>query len=228
MIRRLALALALLSTLTPGLAAAAPAKLTPAICEMLGLADEYISRFDYYSGKPRPGMVESFYPHETALAAAYEQLIAAYSKESGERLSHTRKVGPQGHVTLVSDRLATIINSFYVQQARLATLDPKLILGASRTCQLRYLKGAYARYGDAGRNAIRMANASMKVETIGRLLKQLGCKRVAVFSTDTIPTGTMVFFEPGGAAAKALPVTKRLTQAEYQKVWEGTKLSKQL
>jgi len=192
------------------------------------MADEYISRFDYWTGKPRARHVESFYPHETKLAAAYEKLIASYKKESGARLTHKRTVGPQGHIDLSSDTLDKIINSFYVQEQNLATLDRKLILGAPKACRLRYLKGAYARHGDAGRNAIRMANAGMKIETIGHLLKQLGAKDVTLFVVDATPTGHMVFFEPGGEVAKALPVTKQLSRAEYAKVWQGAKLSKQL
>ena len=227
MTRTLAILAPLLAVLTPALADARP-KLTPAMCEMLGMADEYISRFDYWDGKPRPNLVESFYPHEGKLAAAYEKLIAAYKKESGAKLTHKRIVGPQGHITIASNTLDKIINGFYVQKDKIATLDPKLILGASRACQLRYVKGAYARYGDQGRNAMRMANAGMKVETLGLVLKKLGCKKAAVFTTETIPTGTMVFFEPGGAIERALPVTKRLSQAEYQKVWEAAKLFKQL
>jgi hypothetical protein len=174
-IRNLAFTIVLLLTnLIPGSVLAGKAKLTPAMCEMLGMAAEYISRFDHWSGKPRPGHVESFYPHEIKLAAAYEKLIAAYQKESGLRLTYRRKEGPHGHVHLGSDQLSTIINSFYVLKNKLATLDRKLILSSSKVCRLRYVTGAYARYGDKGRNVIRMANAGQKVETIGHVLGHHG------------------------------------------------------
>jgi hypothetical protein len=227
---RILASLTLLSAvLIPGAAAAGHNKLTPAMCEMLGMAGEYISRFNYITGKPRPGHVESFDGGEAKLAAAYEKLIAAYNKESGARVTHTRVVGSAGQVNLVSDGLAKIINSFYVRHDKvIVTLDRKLILGASKACRLRYLKGAYARYNDDGYNAIRIANAPQKVETIGHVLKQLGARNVALFSFEAVPSSFMVFFEPAGAVAKALRVKKRVSRAEYQKAASNPTLDKQL
>jgi hypothetical protein len=193
----------------------APGKLTPALCEMLGMADEYMSRFDFYSGQPRPGFVEQFYPHERTLADAYEKLIAVYAKESGARLEHERQVLAQGHVVFKSSALADLINSFYVKaDARVATLAAKHILQAPRACQLRYLQGAYRRYSDKDRNVIRMANALHKVTTIGRLLKQLGCKTVTVYTTRTIPGGTVIFFVPDAKVARLLPIKQQITESE--------------
>lgn len=227
--RILATLISLSTLLTPGAAAAGKAKLTPAMCEMLGMADEYISRFHHITGKPRPGHVESFAGREAKLAAAYEKLIAAYKKQSGARVTYKREVESDGQVNLVSDRLAKIINSFYVQADEvIVTLDRKLILGASKACRLRYLKGAYARYNDDGHNAIRMANAPEKIETIGHVLKQLGAKNVTLFLSEGVPTSHVVFFEPAGAVARALRVKKRVSRAEYQKAGRSGELRKQL
>jgi hypothetical protein len=203
-------------------------KLTPALCEMLGLADEYISRFDH-TGQPRPRFVESFYPKEASLAEAYEKLITAHEKDSGVKFEVTRERGDQGHITLLSETLAEVINSFYVKvNDRVATLDPKVILGAPRECQVRYLQGAYERWADREQNAIAMANATSKVETLGLVLKSLGCKTVAVFTTNTVPTGTLVFFEPTEEISKLLPIKTRLTQNEFLAALASGKLYKQL
>lgn len=190
-------------------------QLTPAMFEMLGLADEYISRFDYITGKPRPGLVESFYPHEIKLSQRYERLIKAHIKQSGVKLKYTRKVHGQGHISFHSPGLAATINSFYRLEGKLATLDHRHLFKASRKNQLRYLKGAYARYGRDASNLFAMANATYKVTTIGRLLKKLGCTRVEVYTTRTLPTGTDVFFVPGKRLARELGITRNLDHGKY-------------
>jgi hypothetical protein len=38
----------------------------------------------------------------------------------------------------------------------------------------------------------------------------------------------MVFFKPGGEIAKTLPVKKRLSEAEYLKIYKWAKLHKRL
>jgi len=203
-------------------------KLTPALAEMLGMADEYMSRFNYWTGKPHNHLGESFYPAEGKLADAYEALIKAHAKESGASLPYRRKVGGQGHIAFGSAELADLINAFYVPASagsKIYTLDSKLILGASAELRLRYLKGAHARYG-GGSNVIRMANASLKVETIGRVLKSLGCTGVALYMMDAIPMGHYVRFEPSAAVSKVLGTQKRVSEAELVK--DGAKLRSKL
>jgi hypothetical protein len=50
--------------------------------KLLGMLDEYISRFSYVTGEPYPNLVEFFYPSETDLADYFENLILEYRAES--------------------------------------------------------------------------------------------------------------------------------------------------
>ena len=206
-----------------GRAAEAPAKtvskITPAMCEMLGMADEYISRFNYYNGKPRPGFVEHFYPGESKLADVYQKLINDYRQESGAKFSCKRK--DDGHVQFGSAVLAGIINSFYKTVDKLATLDIKHLMGADRECRLRYLLGAYRRYGKDKSNVISMANAAHKIETIAAVLKKVGCPSAAQYFTETIPTGNYVFFEPSKEISKLLGVENVIAFSKLAKKYEA-------
>jgi hypothetical protein len=185
-------------------------KATPALAEMLGMADEYISRFDYYSGKPRPGLVEHFYPSEHALSAHYRRLMTAYGKQSGQRFA-PRLIRGQGHYDWMSPKLAKIINGFYRLHGKLATLDRKWIVAQSRTLRERYVLGVYRRYQQKGQNLLRMANAGSKMKTVAAVLRSLGCKRAVVLYRSTIPTGVAVYFEPPAALARRLGVVRRVS-----------------
>lgn len=187
---------------------AVPLIRTPAMYELLGMADEYMSRFDFYKGTPRPGFVEQFYPKEAQLAEAYVRLIRALEKESGRRFKVERKLGPQGHIELRSDALAAAINAHYVKvDGRTATLDRAALLRAPQAQLLRYLRGAYARYGRNNTSSLRMANAPHKIETLGHVLKKLGCADVVIYATKrTIPGVFEVHFRPSPTVRKALPI----------------------
>jgi hypothetical protein len=197
------------------LPAAKTAKLTPAMCEMLGMADEYISRFSYYTGKPRPGFVEHFYPAEMKLADRYQELINDYRKESGLKFGCKRK--DDDHVQFHSAVLAGIINSFYKKVDNLATLDIQHLMGADNKCRLRYLQGAYRRHGKDKSNVIGVANGGYKIDTIAAVLKKEGCPSAVHYFTETIPMGHYVFFEPSKKIAKLLGVEKVI---EFSKLAE--------
>jgi len=176
------------------------------LLEMLGMADEYISRFDYIGGKPRPGLVESFYPHEKKLADHYQKLIAELERARRRRFKVQRRVGRFGHISFHSPVLARLINARYVKRGNLATLDPLWLMRQRSAHKWRYLLGAHRRYGK--QNTIRMANAGSKIETLGRLVKQLGASKAAAVAERTIPTGTWLFFDPSPKMIRALGVTK--------------------
>ncbi|MCK5796874.1 MAG: hypothetical protein KAI47_06820 [Deltaproteobacteria bacterium] len=194
-------------------------KLTPALCEMLGMADEYISRFDYMTGKPRGNLVEHFYPHEKALAVHYGKLIAQYQKEGRTRAGAKRKADGSGHQDFYGKRLSRVINGFYHPiSGTIVSLDRRKIMAASKTCRLRYIQGAYRRYHSKKQNVIKMANAGFKIETIGHVLKSLGCKEVTLLDTATIPAANLVFFLPSPKVAQTLPITKHLSKAAFAKL----------
>jgi len=83
---------------------------TPSLCEMLGMLDEYISRFDYHTGQPRDSLVERFYPSESELANHFTDLIQSYEKETNVNFSIIKKMGPQGHVYIYSKSLSNHAN----------------------------------------------------------------------------------------------------------------------
>jgi len=159
--------------------------LTNSMYKLLGMLQEYISRFSYITGEPYPDLVEFFFPYpssEAALADYFEEIILEYRAESQLQFEYTRETGSQGHVYFYSTELSSIINSFYIKaDGSLATLDRNVFCEASEENLLSYAEGAYMRFGIENKNLIEMPNAPYKMVTIGCVLKELGCSNVAVY-----------------------------------------------
>ncbi len=186
--------------------------------EILGMVSEYISRFNYYTGEPHPGLVERFYPAELDLVDRFEKLLAAHAQITGLKRDWRRKIGKQGHVSFLSSSWANELNSFYVRvgkrwagaspvEKNWATLDPAIFANASREEMLRFLQGVYSRYGSEDKSsAIEMTNAPFKVETIAGVLKKLACAHVTIFVLPSLPHGYRVHFDPSPAVRERLGI----------------------
>jgi hypothetical protein len=194
--------------------------LTGPMYEILGILSEYISRFDCYSGEPHPDLLETFYPSELDLADRFEKLLAAHAQITGLKRDWRRKIGKQGHVNFLSSLWSNALNSFYVRvgkrwpgsspvERNWATLDPAIFVNASREDMLRFLQGAYSRYGSKDKSsAIEMANASFKVETIAGVLKKMACVHVTIFVLPLLPHGYRVHFDPSPAVRELLGIQR--------------------
>ena len=64
--------------------------LTKSMYKILGMLGEYNSRFNFYTGKPRPEYVESFNADENELAEYFERWIRNYKKESRIDFEYTK------------------------------------------------------------------------------------------------------------------------------------------
>jgi hypothetical protein len=191
--------------------------LTNSMYQLLGMLEEYISRFNYYTGEPHPDRVERFYTSEGDSADYFEELIQEYLQECQVPFEYTRAVGPQGIIFSSTD-LSAIVNSFYIKVTdHIATLDRNVFCEASEEDMLAYIEGAYMRYGIENESLIEMANAWLIMETVGYVLKELGCSHIAIFdtgATGAAPTVYAVIFEPSELVAHRLDIQRIVTEAD--------------
>ena len=194
--------------------------LTAPMHEMLGMLNEYLSRFNYYTNEPHPSLIETFYPKETKVVERFEKLLADHAKITGMRRDWKKEIGKQGHVRFMSEAWADVINSFYVRietrysvravyEKQWATLDPEIFAGASRRNMLRFLQGAYSRFGLPDKSSsIMMANAPYKMQVIADVLKKLGCSDVTIFVLPSIPHLYQVHFAPCPVVREGLGIQR--------------------
>lgn len=173
--------------------------LTGPMYEILGMLNEYMSRFDYYTGEPHPGMIEWIYPVELDIVDRFEKLLSAHAQITGLKKDWKKEIGKQGHVRFISPQWANILNSFYVKigdrwvtsdpsRKNWATLNPAIFENASQEEMLCFLQGAYSRFSLKDRSsAIMMANAPYKMETIAGVLQRLMCTHVKVYVLPFLP-----------------------------------------
>jgi hypothetical protein len=192
--------------------------LTDSMYKLLGMLDEYISRFSYITGEPYEDLVERFYPSETNLADYCEEIILEYQAEGQAQFEYTRETISQGHIYFSSTELSAIINSFYIKPDGFsATLDKNVFCEASEENLFSYVESAYMRYGTENENLIDMANAAYKLVTIGCVLKELGCSNIAVYITSgegAAPTAYTVIFEPNELVANRLGIQHIVPETE--------------
>jgi len=190
--------------------------LTNTMYKMLGMLNEYISRFSYVTGEPYPDLVERGLP-ATELADYFEELILQFRDETQLSFEYTRETIDQRSVNFYSTDFSEIINSFYIKPYGFsATLDRNVFCDASEEDMLSYIESVYMRYGSEDKkNYIDMANAPDKMITIGLVLQELGCDNVSVYrKTEGTPTEYLVIFEPNELVANRLDIQRVLPVEE--------------
>lgn len=171
-------------------------KITSEFAEVLGLLDEYMSRFHYMTGKPIDSLVESFYPHEKDLADNFIRLINTYEQDCQIHFGLEKSIGEQGHIYIYSDTLSKLINSLYeINQDNIATLDSNVILDEIEEFRFAYLKGVYNRFG--GNNQIAIANGYYKLLTTQNVFRSLGITDIKLMRTtdDYISINHLLIFD---------------------------------
>ncbi len=160
------------------------ARISPRHAEVLGMLDEYISRFDYYTGEPRPRFIEHFYPHERVAADVFERKLRV---TFGRGRRFTRRLAAQGHIEFEGQSVADAINAMYMRvPPEGASIDPCKALGWSDAAARAYLRGMRARFGTPS-GGITMANAGAKMAFAAALARKVGLTVDAYYVTDTIP-----------------------------------------
>jgi hypothetical protein len=165
--------------------------------EMLGMLGEYISRFNWITGEPYEDLVESFSSDELDLADYFENLIITYEQETGDEFGVIKTISPAGVIHFESEILSQIINAQYIiDSSKIASLNSELLLRADTNKKINYIKGCYLRFGT--KNRIQMVNAGEKINTIGLVLKELGCTRIKIYQPKNlvIPMDNVLTFEP--------------------------------
>ncbi len=191
-------------------------RLTPEMFKLLGMLSEYISRLRLH-GIPRRDHVERFYPSEVWMVPIFEGLIERYEEETGMVFYCTRKVGPGGHITILSWNLTEVINSFYTRLGRKVTLNREILKQASVESKLAYIEGVYLRFGEEPTNSISMINGIYKVKTVAFTLKALGCPEAFVYTTSGgVPNCEKVIFQPTEEIKKRLKLTEHVALDYYQ------------
>jgi hypothetical protein len=188
--------------------------LTNSMYKILGLLDEYISRFDFYFSEPIPNYVESFGTGEKIFADYFEQCIQDYRKESGLNFDYSREVFEGGGSIFRSTALSRIINSYYIMIDREATLDGGIFENTAEENKLSYVESAYKRYGDHNKNRIRMANGFNKIHTLATVLKQIGCSDTLTYYVIAIPSSSVVVFFPNQQLKTRLNIKQILTRKD--------------
>jgi hypothetical protein len=184
--------------------------------ELLGLLNEY-------GGRPLsdPFLVEDFYGSEKAAANRFEKVLREFCADESLpqnwlRVKEKKEQG--GGILFGSKEITASINTSYSVSPhggflgeRVGVLSKSTLRSASRADMLRYVAGAYIRYGDlnsAHRALFSMANNYRKMCVVVYFLQRLGCSDIRFYVADTIPAGLVLTFSPS-AEVKAVTGIRR-------------------
>ena len=180
---------------------APPAPPGKAKFELLGMLNEYIERRT--DGKT----IEKFYGDDLPIIPHFEEVLKQFCRE--EHLP--AEYGPMQGGDLTSPAIASAIDKYY----RNGTLDESVFNGASEEDLLRYVAGAYLRFGDEKKRSLfLMYNAPEKMRTVGHVLAKLGCTKIRLYDSGyhLVPTTFVLLFSPSpkvkeklGIRAEAVP-----------------------
>ena len=187
--------------------------LTASMYKILGMLDEYNGRFNM-DETPIENFVESFGSDENEIADYFDQCIQDFRNESKINFEYTRS--KEGRV-FESPQLSKIINSFYLMDKNIATLDINIVKRASKEKKLLYIEGVYKRYSKSPKNLILMANAEKKLNTVALILKELQCHNILIFKGEfSVPASSCVIFKPSPTVMERLEIQQILTQKDIE------------
>jgi hypothetical protein len=156
--------------------------------ELFGMLNEYMSRF------PDGETIEGFYSSERAKAAHFDQVLRQFCKEEKLAPHYERRTLPEGQIVYLSKPIAEAIDIYYAT----GSINEAVFTNASDEDLLRYVNGAYFRFGDKKRAVLYMPNGGRKMRTVGMVLSRLGCTRVRMYSSrmNMVPTAYVLLFSP--------------------------------
>jgi len=209
--------------------------------EILGMLDEYGGRPLYDAAS-----IESFYGNEKPAADHFEKVLGEFcAEESLPKDWRRADAGGGGRIEFTGTRIASAINASYTKDARagfglydVGVVSASVRRAASRDDMLRYVAGAYIRYGDpdhpsgpgADRRAfINVANNYTKLSLLTDFLTRLGCTNLRYYIDDSsAPTGSLLAFTPTPEVKAATGVAREITEAEIKKWNPSLKLQTKL
>ncbi|EDY16884.1 hypothetical protein CfE428DRAFT_5513 [Chthoniobacter flavus Ellin428] len=199
--------------------------------ELLGMLDEYEGRSlpDPAHSAPSDGfLIESFYGSEVAAANHFEKVLREFCVEESlpqnwKRLDEKETEG--GHIFFGSTEITAAINTSFTADPR----DPlhgvvaaEVLRSATRADMLRYVAGAYVRFGDyqsAHRAFFHAANNFSKFCVLTDFLSRLGCRHLRFYDdTDagTAPSILVLTFRPSLKVKAVTGIRRELTAKELK------------
>jgi hypothetical protein len=195
---------------------------------------------DEYGGRPMDdaSFIERFYPSEAAAADHFETVLRQFCVDESLPREWHRAKGSAGHITFSGGRIAAAINTSYSADARygfglyrVGVLSRSVSRAASRPDMLRYVVGAYIRYGDcdgrlknsksAHRAFFNMANNYSKVCILVDFLSRLGCTNIRYYTSEnTVPTSSFLSFSPSPEVRALTGIRHEMTPQEI-KAWNS-------
>jgi hypothetical protein len=197
--------------------------------EVFGMLSEYMGR------DLSPTHIESFYPHERTQVKRFEQLLNEFAVEEGvaAKWKYVRRLS--GHHDFSSEAIAQAINRYYPAQAhpyaigaKVGYLTPIAFRVATKADLLRFIKGAYCRYGDRDhtrRAILNSANDPEKMFLLANALQKLGCTDVKLFrSKHEVPTSFCLVFTPSPDVVRCAGIRRPLRSEEFSQLNQGERL----
>jgi len=189
--------------------------------ELLGMLDEY-------GGRPLDdaGSIERFYPAETAKADHFEKVLGEVCADESLPKDWLRDKENAGHIHFIGKVIAASINSSYVADSRygfggdaVGVLAPSVLRSASKADMLRYIAGAYVRYGDdqsAHRAFFSAPNNGGKFCVLTDFLSRLGCDDIRFYDDQATPTGGVLTFRPSAEVKAVTGISREITPEELK------------
>ncbi len=194
--------------------------------KILGILSEYISRFNTF-GNRWEDLVEGFNSKETEIADIFEKLIIQLQKDTNRDFNYSKKIGKQGNIFFYSKSLSKMINSHYMMKGGIATLDAGIFKKADKKEKMAYIGGAYLRFGKMNRNLIEGANCHKKLVTICKILSDLNCREIALFTPMTgIGVMTILLFQPSSEVQNYLRITNIKSVRYIKTLWGSDNIEK--
>jgi len=179
--------------------------------ELLGMMTERFS--------PRPGGTETFGGGDTT-SDHFEAILREYCDRLGIEADIQNELFPERHlIEIRSPTIALIEEKFFRSPpdgVGPLYLDKTVFADATDQDLLRYVRGAYLRYGMDGVTAsFAMGGlaAANKLREVGLVLSRLGCTDVRLYQTNLnwFGGGFRLLFEPSEIVARAIGAREKMT-----------------
>lgn len=178
--------------------------------------------------------IEMFFPGEESQAAYFEALLREFCEQEQIPKRWHRKKHEAGHLFFHSVRINALLDKDYRELSgwssieRKGTVNPALMLAASREDQLRFVRGCYERSGTGPPEWSALfgaPNESHKFALLAEVLRRLGCRNVRVYNdyeSGNTPTSYVLTFTPTAEIKSLTGIRREVTPAELRK-WNDLK-----
>jgi hypothetical protein len=145
--------------------------------ELLGMLRESPAK------TPDTAIIERFDAKEVDAMARFEELLRDFCEQEKIPADYRKSPEPEtGTIVYLSPEIARTLWQYYQDEK----LDDSLMAEVSNEELLGYVAGVYSRFGNEKmRPIILQENGRRRLETLGRVLARLGCRRLLIYGTGT-------------------------------------------